>query len=201
MNSTQKMISQNRSGFNAAKAAAWLERKGWKREIAGDADFEKAVKAMVEIESQPKKSLLLMGAVGVGKSSLAQIVFDAVQGDKTKIDCANTAEVDFLVPEADAARNNGVYSSGAHELLGRSVWLDDIGAEGVLKNFGNDLDRVGNFIVRYHTTGKRRLILTTNLDGKMITAKYGARVFDRLLDMCVIVKFEGKSKRDRAIID
>ena len=38
------------------------------------------------------------------------------------------------------------------DLMERTVLIDDLGSERVVKAYGNELDRVGNFIVRRSTT-------------------------------------------------
>lgn len=201
MNYTMKRTSPSQPGFNAAWAAAWLQRQGWRRDIAGERDFSAAVRAMVELAADRNKSLLLIGQVGVGKTALAKIVCSAVRTPVVRINCAESEDVDLLVPESDSAINNGVFNSEAGALLARTVFIDDMGAEPILKSFGNELDRVGNFVVRYHLRGSGRLIVTTNLSGGELEAKYGARVFDRLLDMSVVVRLSGGSKRGRTIVN
>ena len=197
---TTKRDLPSQPGFSPAWAAAWLERRGWKRDIAGDVDFDMAVKAMVAICANRSKGLLVIGAVGVGKTALAEIVRGASRMPTVRIDCGVSDSVDLLVPESDATLNGGVYNSGIDDLMERTVLIDDLGSERVVKAYGNELDRVGNFIVRYHARGKGRLLATTNLSGKAIEARYGARVLDRMLDMCIVLKLTGTSKRAREVV-
>ena len=59
---------------------------------------------------------------------------------------------------------------------------------------------MGDFIQRYHYKGKGRLMVTTNLNSSQINERYGGRVLDRLLEMCVVYKMSGNSKRERVVV-
>jgi len=188
------------SAFDAKWAADYLERRGWLKEVAGEYDFGLADDALARIANAPGKGLLLMGNVGVGKTTLADIVFGGLTRPKMRIDCADNGNVDWLVGPEDRDMNGGAFNSEIQELMDANILLDDIGTEDIRKVYGNDLDRVGKFIVRYHARGRRKLIVTTNLDGDALQDRYGSCVWDRLLDKCVVVRFSGKSKRERTVL-
>lgn len=76
-----------------------------------------------------------------------------------------------------------------------SVVLDDMGAETLRNEYGIKRDVVGEFICRYHSRGKGRLFITTNLSGNELLDRYGGRVFDRIKQMCVPVHMDGTTKR------
>lgn len=201
MSSTSKTGLPNRLASDAARIAALLERNGWQEDVAGYEDFNRAVRAVVAAETAGK-GLLIMGAVGVGKTALADVLFKCSRGPKAKINCSDSSSVDMLVPQSDANLNGGTYSSGVDDMIANAVvYLDDIGAETIVRAYGNEFDRVGCFIVHHHARGRRRLLATTNLNGEQLQAKYGARVFDRLVDKCVILKFAGRSKRGREVVN
>lgn len=168
---------------------------GWHRSVAGDEDFALASKAVAQMSTDPRRGLLLIGNVGVGKTYLAEMVFAGIRTSKARIDCANNDSVDDLVLPCDAQANGGVYNSAADDLLDVSILIDDLGAEQFRQVYGNVLDRVGAFIVRYHARGRGRLIVTTNLSLAALEARYTSRVLDRLADKCVIAQFSGNTKR------
>lgn len=188
------------SGCSPERAAHFLEACKWKREIAGENDFALAVKAVQELSRDRTKGLLLIGNVGVGKTHLADAIYNHLAGNKIKIHCGDDSNVDFLVPFSDANANGGSYCSTADQVYDHHVYLDDLGSEIIRNSYGTILDRCGKFLTRYYEHGKGRLIITTNLDGNALIAKYGARVFDRLVDKCVVVKFAGTSKRSRTVL-
>ena len=186
--------------YDEAWAKRWLEQKGWKRSVAGEADFIKAVKAVVEYVANPKRGIFIMGQVGVGKTALANVLYGYLKGRKVKIDCADNGMVDLLVQQADSVTNGGIYNSGADEYLGGAVMLDDMGSEEIRILYSNTLDRVGKFIVRYEARGTGRIIVTTNFTMEKLMKRYGDRVVDRILQKCIVLKLEGSSKRNRTII-
>lgn len=180
--------------------AAFLEREGWRRDVAGEHDFALAAQGVAHLVMNPGAWLMLTGNVGTGKTFLAETVWKHIRRKKFRVDCSDDGQVDWLVGPADAAANGGVFNSAADELLEMDIFLDDLGSETLRNSYGNILDRCGKFIVKYHARGRGRLIVTTNLDGRALGERYGDRVFDRLVDRSVTVKFAGKSKRNRTII-
>ena len=191
---------RRRRAFDERTAAAWLTNAGWLREVAGDADFEVAAKAVSEMSADPRRGLLLMGNVGVGKTLLAEKVFAGVATRKVRVNCSDNDAVDDLVPPCDAQANGGTFNSAWEDYLGATVFLDDLGTEAMRQVYGNVLDRVGNFVVKYHLRGRGRLLVTTNLTAEAIERRYTSRVLDRLLERCVVAKFSGRTKRKWNII-
>lgn len=185
--------------FDEEWAERWLESKGWKRSVAGDDDFQRAVKAVVAYVADPSRGIVIIGNVGVGKTALASILFGYLRTDKVRIDCSDSGSVDMLVPESDASVNGGVYNSEVDEYFKMAVMIDDIGTEQIRSSYTNVLDRVGNFIVRYEARGTGRLILTTNKSLEELMKRYGDRVVDRILNKCIVLKLSGESKRNRMV--
>lgn len=196
------MLNQAKSlgCFDEEWARRCLEKNGWLESVAGDVDFAKACKAVSIWASNPPIGLLITGKAGSGKTMLCDRLFEKLSTDKVRIDCSDNSSVDFLVHESDAYANGGVFNSSADDYLRRAVMLDDIGTEEIRMLYGNQLDRVGKFIVRYHARGTGRLMMTTNLSGNELMSRYGARVLDRIMDRCVVLSLTGKSKRNAIVI-
>lgn len=184
-----------RPSLTVADAGAFLERHGWLRAVAGPADFERAAMAVSRMHADRTRGLFLTGRVGCGKTMLAGIVYSRLVGQKTRIDCAVSESVDYLVSEADAAANGGSFCGSSDYALGGHVWLDDLGAEDFHTLYGNEFDRCGAFVSRWYARGRGRLIVTTNLDGANFRRRYGDRMVDRILERCEVVRFEGRTKR------
>lgn len=187
------------------KVADALDRLGWKREIAGEEDFGRAVDAVTKM-LQLGKGILVTGEAGVGKTELIKVLSRNILG-LTSMNwyyCKEQSDMDLL-------RGSNC------EALRWSVILDDIGSENISKEYGNRIDIVGDFIQRYHYRGNGRFLATTNLhssryvkdaNGNLIdrykfdqlNELYGGRVIDRLFEMCVVLRLTGKTKRERMIV-
>lgn len=79
-------------------------------------------------------------------------------------------------------------------------WMfDDLGVEGIIKDFGNELDALEVIIQnRYSARDKipfSSLHLTTNLNGEMIEKRYGARMRSRLREMFNVIILNGEDRR------
>ena len=191
--------------MRSEKVADALDRLGWKREIAGEDDFSKAVEAITKMFHQGK-GLLITGEAGVGKTELMKVLAKKILHiDPTNwYYCKEQSDMDLL-------RGSNC------EALRWSVILDDIGSENISKEYGNRIDIVGDFIQRYHYRGNGRFLATTNLhssryvkdaNGNLIdkykfdqlNELYGGRVIDRLFEMCVVLRLTGKTKRERMIV-
>ena len=179
-------IKTNKSIVRSERVAEYLEKSGWKKEIAGN-DFDKAVKAICMM-FETGRGLLLTGSAGCGKTSLARCIRRMLGLDGYSLYYCGSEE------DLKELRSNTL------ELCNGSIVIDDIGVEETKKNFGNVEDTVGVFIQTYHLRGKGRFIGTTNMNAKDLGVKYGSRIVDRLLEMCVVMRFDGASKRERIII-
>ena len=162
-----------------------LEENGWVKSIAGDAEFNKAVSAIQAMFSSGR-GLLVTGDAGCGKTQLISAIRDWLNsGTLNWMYCKEPKDVNYMRYDDDAIKGN--------------VFVDDIGCEEIIREYGNIVDVVGDYIQRYHYRGTGRFIATTNLNSQQINERYGARCLDRLLEMCVVLKLNGKTKRERIV--
>lgn len=162
-----------------------LEKNGWVKSIAGDAEFNKAVSAIQAMFSSGR-GLLVTGDAGCGKTQLMSALRDWLNSDTLNwIYCKEPKDINYMRYDDDAIEGN--------------VFVDDIGCEEIIREYGNIIDVVGDYIQRYHYRGTGRFIATTNLNSQQINERYGARCLDRLLEMCVVLKLNGKTKRERIV--
>ena len=162
-----------------------LEENGWVKSIAGDAEFNKAVSAIQAMFSSGR-GLLVTGDAGCGKTQLMSALRDWLNSDTLNwMYCKEPKDVNYMRYDDDAIKGN--------------VFVDDIGCEEIIREYGNIVDVVGDYIQRYHYRGNGRFIATTNLNSQQINERYGARCLDRLLEMCVVLKLNGKTKRERIV--
>lgn len=128
----------------------------------------------------PPRGLALMGAIGTGKTT-AMVILSAAFGWS-------------IEPVFELALE---YAAGGDEWLGRKMldWrgrqivLDDLGSESEVKHFGSKLPIRDILAVRYQQWQLSGTIthLTGNLSAKERRELYGARIADRIAEMCEVV--------------
>lgn len=159
-----------------------LEANGWMKSVAGAEMFDRAVKAIVAMYASGR-GLFMTGGAGSGKTHLMKAMMGIMGASSFQwYYCKEVGDMKLLrASDTDAFK--------------KTVFLDDVGAEEKMMEYGNKIDAVGDFIQRYHYRGKGRFMATTNLDSDMMNDTYGGRVFDRILEMCVVLRVDGESKR------
>ena len=174
--------------MSLAKIERHLESNGWTRKVAGDADFDAALLA-IERMAATGKGLIVSGEYGVGKTALAAIAARAFGGGVFKVRLAIPDDLDRLTRSWQEYYVENPYAQNA--------WLDDLGAENPVSDFGIRLERAGDFVVTWHELHRpgTRLIVTTNLTTAELDARYGGRVLSRLKDLCVPLRLSGGDKR------
>lgn len=177
---------QPKKTYSKENVASVIAANGWKREVAGEHDFGLAVAGITEALSCGR-GILLSGAAGVGKTMLMRAVMIALRSEPTRLlYCKDAKCIGWMKDSPDF-------------YMSTNVFVDDIGSEDFVKEYGATIDVVGDFIQNYHMRGRGMFFCTTNLSSQELTNKYGGRVLDRLLEMCVCISFSGKSKRERKV--
>ena len=160
---------------------------------------ERVFEAIEKWQSSPKSGLILAGNAGNGKTTIARAIFLAAQ---------RYAEQNFTGAEkarnlpawATAKQVVGVVEAGKDDVYSRFeakqiLFIDDFGEE------ATDANRFGNIktpmidLLEERYFRKSATIITTNLSMEAIKEKYGARVEDRLKEMCAVIGFNEKSFR------
>lgn len=179
--------SKPKTNLSSDTISRALEANGWKRSVAGDVDFDKAVRG-IKVAMENNRGILLVGNAGVGKTALLKVIHKILKGEISQfVYCKDENALGWMKNSKDF-------------YLKRSVYVDDIGSEDVIKSYGNTTDVVGDFIQTYYDKGHGRFFGSTNLRSAELNNKYGTRVTDRLFEMCVCVVFEGKSKRKKIVV-
>ena len=172
------------------KIREYLEKSGWTRAIAGEADFAAAV-AAIKAADERRLGLLVSGGCGVGKTALVRAVARAF-GHHRFVNLADREDVEKLSDEWQE-----LWSENLHE---ENVVLDDVGAELPENEFGVRIEPVAVFVAARHSRCLRkspfpRLFMTTNLSAGELDNRYGGRMYSRLKDLCVPLKLVGNDKR------
>lgn len=182
--------------------AEWLETSfcigektysGFLRSVAGDADFDNTVKALC-LAVKERKGLYVVGECGCGKTLLLRRIqrdYLYFLKDHRWSDCS---DFDGRLWILDKEQNDDY-----RDEFSMAHFIDDFGVE-VKTNYGRRSDFVGSFIRDYYERGTERLFISSNLTMDALVETYDARIIDRILDMCVVLKLNGKSKRERMIV-
>ena len=173
------------------KAGAYLERRGWTREIAGETDFAAASLAVAKSAVQGR-GIFVVGKYGCGKTALARAIrplFEPVHF------------VPLNDPDYAELMDAELWPNWNADALRCSVILDDLGAESAITDYGIKRETAAEFVVRYHRArmsspgGKARLFVTTNLSGEEIAERYTARLTSRIKELCIPLQLNGADKR------
>lgn len=182
----QQATKKNRMTISGDVVADALERFGFKKDVAKD-EFDRAVLA-VKTAHDNMRGLLICGNVGCGKTQLMEAIAQW-----------NRSSISRWVYVKDMTRLMHLKNTPEF-FYTNNIYIDDIGCEEEIKDYGNTIDVVGDFIQLYHQFGKGMLFATTNLSSAKLNERYDSRVVDRLLDMCVVYAMKGESKRERIIM-
>lgn len=169
-----------------ARLGGLLERNGWLKSVAGEADFAAAAHAFAKAVTN-RKGVLASGASGVGKTAFLKAAFGASRRGTAFVELSDPVEAEKL----DAL----AWPNYRKELLAMHVILDDMGSEARMTNFGQNRELAAEFVHAYHARGQGVLLVSTNLDGRQFLERYQQRVLSRLLEICVPLKFTGGNKR------
>lgn len=154
------------------------------------------------------KGLLIMGNVGCGKTviltALANVlrIFPFYSQYDSR---AETMQTNFIpvykLVEGFTSSGYDIFTEGLKtkndsrtSLLRNLIFIDDIGAENIVSNYGNTVNVVGEFIIRRYDT-KIKTFTTTNLDPKTLKSFYGDRVYSRMREMFNFIAVGGGDRR------
>lgn len=164
-----------------------------------DSDFLKA-----DPSFSFNKGILLIGPIGCGKTELMRICNENPKLSYSQHDCQDivdqysTKEIGPAV--FDEYGKNPVNSSRekyfGQQQLGR--FFDDLGAEPLGKHMGNERNVMGEIIqIRHKKYPHYFTHFTSNLEMADLEAFYGARVADRLREMCNVIEYPSTAKSRR----
>jgi DNA replication protein DnaC len=160
---------------------------------------ETIVRAYMESDYRRGACLVLAGSVGCGKTTAAvgalrtefQKRYDRQFSHYSRrLWHARKLESDLLSHvNFGADRKEALQLASCHTL----IILDDLGTEVAREVFQADLD----LIIGAREANRRPTIITTNLAGEDLKARYSLRIVDRLRGWGRIVEIHGKSFRGR----
>lgn len=149
-----------------------------------------------------KPGLMLCGTVGNGKTTMLRAIQRACnwlwESGRMPPDMAAHDLDKVVVLTAKDIAQQAASPEWFGRTAGRSVLgIDDFGSEPAeVLTYGNVLTPIADLVEHRYARGLYTMV-TTNLTGQEIAAKYGQRVADRLREMLQVVVFTGASYRQQ----
>ncbi len=181
-----------------------LIERGFSKEVAGT-DWDVVLAGvMMMLSDTMARGLLIVGPPGVGKTHLMHALYRFPNRlPKMWVDCSDREDVILKMDPFTT-----YYKMFALQKYESNFYLDDLGADPVMSEYGNRVDHVAEFIDSYYRNGHGRLIISTNLHSNRteehpsdgLLERYGARILDRLRHMTIVLPMKGKSKRAKEIV-
>lgn len=185
----ERIEKYRRVGFPESEMAEWTFARADGSNAKNMGAMKKYVENFAEFREQGK-GLLLFGDVGTGKTFAAACVVNALIDKGYPALMTDFARIEGTVSGMFDGKQEYYDSLNRFPLLA----LDDLAAE---RKTGYMQEIVYN-VVNSRYRAKLPLIVTTNLTWQELVNPQDItyqRIFSRLLEMCVPVKFEGADKR------
>jgi DNA replication protein DnaC len=133
-------------------------------------------------------SLLLLGGTGLGKTHLALAIANTVLGRGFGVIYDTAQNIFMKMEDENFGRSEKKYSSAVLECdLLIIDELPDYASPYSINNFYN--------IINTRTLAKKPMVVSTNLNESELSARYGERIFSRLIGDFVLLKFFGNDIR------
>lgn len=169
--------------------AGMLERARWDAVGGDEAEQQRVTAQAARWLARPERTLVLLGAIGVGKTMLAALLLDRLAeqlaGTWGRLAWLHSQDLFDLLAKDDADRR-----------FTRARWLfvDDLGAESAKPWARGPFEA----LINDRWSRRRPMVITTNLHGEgALVERYGAPTVSRLLDRdwCGVIKFGGTTDR------
>lgn len=173
----ERTVAKPSPGEAAVTVDEFIRYAAWMKSARGYEPSREALNALLAY--MRGYGLMLCGGVGTGKTMFFRSL-------KTRVEAVSPLRL--------MSRRLDDIERDMDGLDGVEVVIDDIGAEPVYSNFGSRLDLLP-WLVEVRLASPMRTHFTTNLQPEGLVKRYGARVVDRLREMCRTFTLSGGSRR------
>ena len=174
-----------------------MAAKGITADFMGE-NFDIAARAMA-YSIKNGLGMFLIGNVGTGKSTFFKYMSKFAYGTMPNgIDQMPSRYLSLKDPVT--LRHLDVVSGGSfiEDCFNCNIFLDDLGAEYPVNEYGVRREFALDFILAYSEHGKGIISTSTNLNGNGLLDRYTGRI-DFLKDLMFRVNFVGETKREWAV--
>jgi len=150
------------------------------------------IKKSFEAIPESRRGMYIHGGVGTGKTHIAYALLKEAEGRKISCGLWNTTEM-FRQFRRDIKRSDDEKTDVEDVLLESRGLLvfDDIGAE----KLSDWVSETFYLIINRRYEEMIPTIFTSNLDVATLAEKIGDRTVSRIIEMCDIIKLDGKDRR------
>lgn len=146
-----------------------------------------------------KKGLLIVGGIGVGKSAMMKIMQRIFKDTNSRFRLVNAYELKDLSELYTIAQVKEMYGYD----LKSDLYIDDIGFSVDVKRYGNTVNIITELLMeRYdlfinsgfktHLSSNLKTAITNDISNTpTLKTMYGARILDRMKEMCEVINFKG----------
>lgn len=149
------------------------------------------------------KGIYLFGGIGVGKSHLMRLMRSNQRQAYRIVDCSDIA-AEFIKKDGGETslekyfRDTPLLYKNRYNHAVCGYCFDDFGIESEGRYFGNQVNVMERIIeVRYRSTTPLITHMVSNISGKQVADRYGARIADRMHEMFNVVEFPTTAKSRR----
>jgi DNA replication protein DnaC len=150
-----------------------------------------------------RKGVFLIGSVGIGKSAMMKIMQRLFKDTDRRFKWVNSYDLKDMAEQVTTGEIKSLYGYD----LKCDLYVDDIGFSSDVRRYGNTVNIISEILMErydlfinsgYRTHLSSNMLVSIKNNEKnipTIETIYGARVVDRLREMCELVTWNGESLR------
>jgi DNA replication protein DnaC len=158
---------------------------------------------LIGLKRKKSKGVFITGSIGVGKTAMMKIIQRAFKDTERRFKWVSGYELRDLSEQMPIMEIKGIYGAN----LKCDLYIDDIGLSIDVKRYGNTVNIISEIMMEryelyvyngYKTHLSSNIVAAVKDNSKNIPTIekiYGARVLDRIKEMCDLIIWNGESLR------